>query len=81
MINNEVIGVGFIIALLAELLVSFALGYGLGRMLSKIMSLKIEQNYKAVIIVFVGYLVYVFTHYIGVYSIGWLGHEVFLELY
>ena len=29
-----------IIALLAELLVSFALGYGLGRMLSKIMSLK-----------------------------------------
>jgi Trk K+ transport system NAD-binding subunit/Kef-type K+ transport system membrane component KefB len=79
MINNEVIGVVFIIALLAELLVSFALGYGLGRLLSKIMSLKMEENYKAVIIVFVGYLVYVFTHYIGVYSKEWIGHEVFLE--
>jgi len=43
------------------------------------MTLKLDQNYKAIVIVLTGYLVYVFAHYVDVYSMEYFGHGFFLE--
>ncbi|MDP7567094.1 MAG: cation:proton antiporter [Flavobacteriales bacterium] len=79
MINNELIDSIFAITLLFELVVSFVLGYFLGQLLSRIMMLKLEQNFKSIIIVLTGYLVYVFAHYVEIYSMEYFGHGFFLE--
>ena len=79
LINNEEMGFLFILTLIIELLVSLVLGYGLGKLLSRIMMFQLEQNYKSVLIIITGYLVYVFAHYVGVYSQELIGFEVFLE--
>ncbi len=63
-INGDDIGFLFLIVLLLELLVSFAVGIVLGKILQIPFSLKVNNKIKAVIITLLGYGVYLFSHFV-----------------
>ena len=79
LINGEEIGISFLFILLTELIISFALGYVVGKILEFPFLLKTNSKIKGIIIILIGYSVYLFSHYIKSNSVIWLDHEVILE--
>lgn len=78
-INGDEIGFLFMGILLLELIVSFGLGYVLGKILQIPFNYKFPSKLKAILIIIVGYGVYAFAHYIKVESVVYLHHEFVLE--
>ncbi|WP_196892996.1 cation:proton antiporter domain-containing protein [Aureivirga marina] len=78
-INGDEIGFLFMVILLLELLVSFAFGIVLGKILQIPFSLKINNKVKAVIITILGYGVYVFSHFIKDTTEQYFEHGFVLE--
>jgi len=79
LINGEEMGISFIAVLLTELIISFSIGYLIGKVLELPFLLKTNSKIKGVAIILIGYSVYVFSHYIKANSVIWLQHEVILE--
>ncbi len=58
LLNNQGLQFGFILILAGELLLSFAIGYGLGKLLHLVLALHVNNMIKASIIVFAGYIIF-----------------------
>jgi len=79
LVNGDTVGLFFLIILALELLISFALGYVFGKLLTLPFSLKLHPNIKAAFVLIVGYGIYIFTDFIKVKSEIWFHHEIILE--
>ncbi len=79
LVNGEEIGLTFLLILVLELIISFALGYLIGKILEIPFSLNINSKAKGLAIILIGYGVYLFSHYIRANSIIWFQHEIILE--
>ncbi len=79
LINGEEMGISFIAILFIELIISFSIGYLIGKVLEIPFLLSANSKIKGVAIILIGYSVYIFSHYIKANSVIWLNHEVILE--
>jgi Trk K+ transport system NAD-binding subunit/Kef-type K+ transport system membrane component KefB len=79
LVNGETIGLFFLVILALELLLSFALGYAVGKLLTIPFSLKLHANVKATFILVVGYAIYLFADFVKLESEIWFHHEIILE--
>lgn len=79
LINGAAFNLAELGILFLELLVSFGLGYVLGKILSMMLELSVPPWLKALLVVMIGWGVYLFSHWVRHESPGWLGHEVYLE--
>lgn len=79
MINGEESGFSFLLILLIELVLSFGLGLLLGKILQIPLTLKINRHIKGVVIILLGYGVYLFSSFIKVNTEIIFNHEVVLE--
>ncbi len=78
-ISGEAINISFLFILSLELLASFGLGYILGKVLQIPFNLKLPSFPKEVLVVVIGYSVYVFSHFVKVKSSEYLHYEFVLE--
>lgn len=78
-INNEEIGILFIIVLLFELILSFGIGVFTGNVLKLLFSIKINEKLKSALIVLIGYLIYVLGSEIEYYSSHYFAHKIIIE--
>jgi Trk K+ transport system NAD-binding subunit len=78
-INGEQTGLLFLVILLFELLASFGIGILVGKLLQVPFLFKINEKIKALLIVIIGYSVYVFTAYLKTKSGEFFHHEIVLE--
>jgi Trk K+ transport system NAD-binding subunit/Kef-type K+ transport system membrane component KefB len=79
LINGEEMGISFIVILGIELIISFSIGYLIGKVLEVPFLLNINSKFKGIAIILIGYSVYLFSHYVKANSVIWLHHEVILE--
>lgn len=69
-----------IIMVLAELAISFVLGfYLMGLLLKTVLTLRIHKRTKSVLVLLIGYSAYFFSNWVAVFSREKFGHSVFLE--
>jgi len=78
-INNEEIGILFIIILLFELILSFGIGVFTGNVLKLLFSIKINDKLKSALIILIGYLIYVLGSEIEYYSSHYFAHKIIIE--
>ena len=78
-INNETIDAFFFVILLIELIISFGLGFLLGKLLQIPFNLNIDHKIRMVYIVLIGFGVYLFTDYVQHHTAHYFGHEIVLE--
>jgi len=78
-INGETIGLTFLLVLALELTVSLGLGYLLGKILQIPFNLGLPSFPKEVLIVVIGYGVYLFSHFMRIQSELIFHHEFILE--
>lgn len=78
-INNEPTNFLFFIFLIIELLVSFVLGFGMGKILVLPFLTKADKQIKGLAIILIGYSVYIYSHFVGIYTLEMIGHEFVLE--
>lgn len=79
LLAGEDFSLSSILILLGELLISFGLGWVLGKFLTFFYKFKINKYLKAAITLIVGYGVYALNHFVGDYTLDALGHAVYLE--
>lgn len=79
LINDEAINLVFFIILFFELITSFGLGYVLGEILQIPFLTKFDIKLKGFIILFIGYGIYLFSHFIRIKSLELFHHEFSLE--
>ncbi len=79
LINGETINLSFLLVLVLELIISFVLGYIVGKILQIPFQLNIDKNMKGMLVIAIGYSIYLFTNYIKINSIEWFHHTVILE--
>ncbi len=79
LINGEEMGISFIAILVVELIISFSIGYLIGKVLEVPFLLNTNSKIKGFAIILIGYSVYIFSHFIKANSVIWLQHEVILE--
>jgi len=78
-INNEEIGFLFILILLFELLLSFIIGIGIGNLLKALFSININDKIKSIIILIVGYSIFLLASLIEYSSTYFLAHNIVVE--
>lgn len=78
-INNETTDVLFFVILFFELIVSFGLGYLLGKILQIPFLTKADKLLKGIAIILIGYSVYLFSHFVKVKTLEIFHHEFALE--
>jgi Trk K+ transport system NAD-binding subunit/Kef-type K+ transport system membrane component KefB len=78
-IHGDEIGIMFIVILLIELAVSFGLGILLGKLLQIPFNFNIHKHLKAIIIVALGFSVYLFADLVAAKTVLYLHHEIVLE--
>ncbi len=79
LVNGEPINLSFLLILIAELATSVGIGYVVGKVLEIPLQFKIDKILKGILIIFIGWAVYVFTDYTMVFSKDHFGHEFILE--
>lgn len=78
-INNEEIGIFFIIILLFELLLSFGIGIVAGYFLKFLFSLSLNSKIKSILIIVTGYSIYLFASLIDYSSSHFFTHSIIVE--
>ncbi len=78
-INGEELGFNFLLFLLIELVLSFGLGLLLGKIIQAFLSLKINRHIKGVLIILLGYGVYLLASFVKANTENIFDHEVILE--
>ena len=79
LIHDEPTDILFFIILLLELVMSFAFGFVVGKVLQFPFLTKADTKTKGVAILLIGYGVYLFSHFINLKSIEYFHHEFVLE--
>ena len=72
-------GFGFVILLLIELVISFALGFVLSKLITFLLSKPINKKIKSLLLLVVGYLIYVLAHYVKIHSHSIIGVSFLIE--
>jgi Kef-type K+ transport system membrane component KefB len=62
-----------------DLLLSFALGIGLGKLIALFLSWNLKAVFKIIFVLSIGYSIYVLSHSVKLNSLEYLGHEIYLE--
>ncbi len=65
--------------LILELIFSFGLGLVLGKLMDLTLSIPIGPYFKTMIILLMGYGIFLFAHWMQEYSVGLFGYEIFFE--
>ena len=78
-IHKEPLGFSFLLYLCIELILSFVLGILLGKILQVLLSLRLYKHVKSILIVLIGFGVYLFALLVKVESHDFLPHIVTLE--
>lgn len=78
-INNETINAFFFVILIIELIISFGLGYLLGKLLQLPFNFNINHYIKIGYIILIGFGVYLFSDYVQHHTEHYFGHEIVLE--
>tara|TARA_R110001583_G_scaffold123210_1_gene274657 strand:+ start:4732 stop:6651 length:1920 start_codon:yes stop_codon:yes gene_type:complete len=78
-VNNEPLGVLFLFHLFIELTFSFAIGVLLGKVLQVPLSLKLNKHLKAIIVLLLGYSMYLLASVVKVASHDFIQHDITLE--
>ncbi len=68
-----------LLIILAELTLSIIFGLLLGKILALILSLRIQTLSKSILLITIGYHVYLFSHFIRSFCDQYLGYEIILE--
>jgi len=79
LVSGEPFTIWFLLILIAELLASFGLGYLIGRVLSVVLSIRMNEYAKAALILVIGYGVYALNYYVELHSPDWFGKIIHLE--
>ena len=79
MIQEAAFRLVYIVQMLAELAASFGFGFLVWWILKLILSIKGSVALKKILLLLTGFLVYLFTRYIGETSAGYLGMELHVE--
>ncbi len=79
LVNGEQMGISFLIILFLELIASFTLGYLVGKFLEVPFLFNVNIKIKGIAILFIGYGIYLLSHYIKINSPIWFDHVVILE--
>ncbi len=79
LVNGEEMGLIFLAILLGELIISFALGYLVGKILEISFLITANTKVKGAFIILIGYGIYFLSHLIKVSSVNWSNHEIILE--
>jgi len=79
LINGEELGFIFMLILIIELIISFSLGYLVGKILEIPFLIKVNSKIKGVLIILIGYSIYLLSSFIKVNSENWSQHEIILE--
>jgi len=79
LIKGDAINFSFLLFLILELLSSFGLGYLVGKILQIPFALKARPLLKSILILIIGYGIYIFTDFIKIASVNWIHHEFILE--
>lgn len=79
LVSGEPFTIWFLLILLGELILSFGLGYVVGRLLSVILSIRMAEYAKAGFILALGYGVYALNYFIEDHSVDWVGKSIHLE--
>lgn len=79
LINGEAINFLFLLILVLELMISFGLGYLVGKILQIPFQLNIDKNMKGILVIAIGYSIYLFSKFIKINSFEWFHHEIILE--
>jgi len=79
LVNGEEMDITFLVILTIELIVSFAFGYLVGKVLEFPFMINTNSKIKGGIIILIGYSIYFAAHHIKINSTNWFEHEVILE--
>jgi Kef-type K+ transport system membrane component KefB/Trk K+ transport system NAD-binding subunit len=79
LVNGAEMGFGFVILLLIELVISFALGFVLSKLITFLLSKPINKKVKSLLLLVVGYLIYVLAHYVKIHSHSIIGVSFLIE--
>lgn len=79
LVNGAEMGFGFVILLLIELVISFALGFILSKLITFLLSKPINKKVKSLLLLVVGYLIYVLAHYVKIHSHSIIGVSFLIE--
>ncbi len=79
LLSNLGFDIGFVFLLLAELVLSLIIGYLLGKMIEFVLALHINRQYKAFIILAIGYGIFIFSDQLKHFTHDNLPFEIFLE--
>ena len=78
-INGDTIGFLFLGILALELLASFGIGYLLGKLLQVPFAFKIPKLAKELLIIIIGYSIYLFAHFVEIQSLEMFNHGFVIE--
>jgi len=78
-INNDDIGILFLVILLFELLLSFGLGIAFGKLFQWVFSLQLNRTFKSASIIIIGYSVYLFASFLKVQTEELFHHAILVE--
>ncbi len=78
-INDEELGLIFLLFLTIELILSFGLGVLLGKLLQAMLSLKMNKHIKGLAIILLGYGTYLFAAFVKANTESIFSHEIILE--
>ena len=78
-INNEEIGILFLVFLLLELFLSFGLGVVFGKLFQFVFSLKLNRTIKSIAIILIGYSVYLFAYFLELQTEEIFHHGILVE--
>ena len=79
LIKGDSINFTFLLILFFELLLSFGLGYVIGKILQIPFAIKAKPQLKSFLVLIIGYGIYLFTNLIALKSQIWFNHEIILE--
>jgi len=79
LVNGEEMGLIFLAILTAELIISFAIGYVVGKLLEIPFLINANIKIKGIFIILIGYGIYFLAHFIKESSTNWSSHEIILE--
>jgi Trk K+ transport system NAD-binding subunit/Kef-type K+ transport system membrane component KefB len=79
LISNEDFKISSILFLILELASSITIGWLLNKVIVAFFKLKVNQTIKTILLISVGYGVYLLAHFVGDFTNDLIGHEFYIE--
>ncbi|MCZ4694663.1 potassium transporter TrkA [Ancylomarina euxinus] len=79
LINNVEFDIKLLFVLIGELSLSFFLGYALGKGINLLLSFRMSTTVKSILLIGLGYLVFVLAHQVHFFSQKYLSFDIYIE--